>query len=98
MAFFDDRLAMPDRYGNDHRHTVVYGIRCVKMDPIVVLTTMGMLTEKLGLSSTGSTWFFEPLVVALPIPTLDHMTVVHALRSVQPPDNDLSASRTWSGP
>ncbi len=41
MAFFDDRLAMPDRYGNDHAHTVEYGIRCVKMDPIVVLTTMG---------------------------------------------------------
>src|SRR6202048_4798904 len=38
MAFFDDRLAMPDRYGNDHAHTVEYGIRCVKMDPIVVLT------------------------------------------------------------
>jgi alkanesulfonate monooxygenase SsuD/methylene tetrahydromethanopterin reductase-like flavin-dependent oxidoreductase (luciferase family) len=30
MAFFDDRLAMPDRYGNDHAHTVEYGIRCVK--------------------------------------------------------------------
>ena len=27
MAFFDDRLAMPDRYGNDHAHTVEYGIR-----------------------------------------------------------------------
>ena len=49
MAFFDDRLAMPDRYGNDHAHTVEYGIRCVKMDPIVVLTTMGMATTKLGL-------------------------------------------------
>ena len=49
MAFFDDRLAMPDRYGNDHAHTVEYGIRCVKMDPLVVLTTMGMVTEKLGL-------------------------------------------------
>ena len=49
MAFFDDRLAMPDRYGNDHAHTVEYGIRCVKMDPLVVLTCMGMATEKLGL-------------------------------------------------
>ena len=39
MAFFDDRLAMPDRYGNDHAHTVEYGIRCVKMDPVIVLTT-----------------------------------------------------------
>src|SRR3954454_16223691 len=36
MAFFDDRLAMPDRYGNDHAHTVEHGIRCVKLDPIVV--------------------------------------------------------------
>ena len=49
MAFFDDRLAMPDRYNNDHAHTVEYGIRCVKMDPVIVLTTMGMVTEKLGL-------------------------------------------------
>jgi len=32
MAFVDYRLAMPDRYGNDHAHTVEYGIRCVKMD------------------------------------------------------------------
>ena len=46
MAFFDDRLAMPDRYGSDHAHTVEYGIRCVKMDPIVVLTTMGMVDRK----------------------------------------------------
>ena len=30
MAFVDDRLAMPDRYGNDHLHTVEYGIRCVR--------------------------------------------------------------------
>ena len=50
MAFFDDRLAMPDRYGGDHAHTVEYGIRCVKMDPVIVLTTMGMVTEKLGLA------------------------------------------------
>ena len=32
MAFFDDRLAMPDRYGSDHAHTVEYGIRATKMD------------------------------------------------------------------
>src|SRR5215831_20941266 len=55
MAFFDDRLAMPDRYGDDHQHTVEYGIRCVKLDPVVVLMTMAMgyegptLRENLGL-------------------------------------------------
>ena len=61
MAFFDDRLAMPDRYGNDHAHTVEYGIRCVKMDPIVVLTMMGAASEKLGLASTCSTTYYEPV-------------------------------------
>jgi hypothetical protein len=26
MAFFDDRLAMPDIYSGDHRDTVAHGI------------------------------------------------------------------------
>jgi alkanesulfonate monooxygenase SsuD/methylene tetrahydromethanopterin reductase-like flavin-dependent oxidoreductase (luciferase family) len=88
MAFFDDRLAMPDRYGNDHRHTVEYGIRCVKMDPIVVLTTMGMVTEKLGLASTGSTTYFEPFDVARRFATLDLMTGGRAAWNVVTSVND----------
>jgi FMN-dependent oxidoreductase (nitrilotriacetate monooxygenase family) len=74
MAFFDDRLAMPDRYGNDHAHTVEYGIRCVKMDPLIVLTTMGMVTTKLGLGSTCSTTYYEPFDVARRFATLDLMS------------------------
>lgn len=74
MAFFDDRLAMPDRYGNDHAHTVEYGIRCVKMDPLIVLTTMGMVTDKLGLGATGSTTYFEPFDIARRFATLDLMS------------------------
>ncbi|MFM8615614.1 MAG: LLM class flavin-dependent oxidoreductase, partial [Alphaproteobacteria bacterium] len=34
LGFFEDRLSMPDRYGNDHHHPVEHGIRCVKLDPI----------------------------------------------------------------
>src|SRR5262245_51077876 len=64
LAFFDDRLAMPDRYGNDHAHTVEYGIRCVKLDPIVVLMVMGMATQRLGLGATCSTTYYEPFHVA----------------------------------
>ncbi|MDA9434590.1 LLM class flavin-dependent oxidoreductase [Bradyrhizobium sp. CCBAU 51627] len=74
MAFFDDRLAMPDRYGNDHAHTVEYGIRCVKMDPLIVLTTMGMVTDRLGLGATCSTTYFEPFDVARRFATLDLMS------------------------
>lgn len=74
VGFFDDRLAMPDRYGNDHRHTVEHGIRCVKMDPVTVLTVMGMATERLGLGATCSTTYFEPFHVARVFATLDLMT------------------------
>ena len=88
MAFFDDRLAMPDRYGNDHSHTVEYGIRCVKMDPIIVLTTMGMVTTKLGLASTCSTTYFEPFDVARRFATLDLMTGGRAAWNVVTSVND----------
>jgi len=32
LACFDDRLAMPDRYGDDFAASVRHGIRVVKMD------------------------------------------------------------------
>jgi FMN-dependent oxidoreductase (nitrilotriacetate monooxygenase family) len=74
LAFFDDRLAMPDRLGNDHAHTVEYGIRCVKLDPLVVLMAMGMATERLGLGATYSTTYYEPFHVARVFATLDAIT------------------------
>jgi FMN-dependent oxidoreductase (nitrilotriacetate monooxygenase family) len=73
LAFFDDRLAMPDRFGNDHTHTVEHGIRCVKLDPIVVLMTMGMVSQRLGLGATYSTTYYEPFHVARLFATLDLM-------------------------
>ena len=48
MAFFDDRLAMPDIYGDDHRETVANGVRAVKLDPTIVLMTMAAATPRLG--------------------------------------------------
>ena len=49
LAFCDDRLAMPDRYGDDFATAVRHGIRVVKMDLIPVLTAMGLATRHLGL-------------------------------------------------
>ena len=74
LAFFDDRLAMPDRLGGDHAHTVEYGIRCVKLDPMAVLMVMGMATQRLGLGVTYSTTYYEPYHVARLFATLDLMT------------------------
>ncbi|WP_424814370.1 LLM class flavin-dependent oxidoreductase [Roseococcus sp. YIM B11640] len=73
MAFFDDRLAMPDILGRDHAEAVRNGIRVVKMDPATILSAMGYATEKLGLGATYSTTYYEPFHVARVFATLDHM-------------------------
>jgi FMN-dependent oxidoreductase (nitrilotriacetate monooxygenase family) len=71
MAFFDDRLAMPDRYGDDHRATVEHGVRAVKLDPVAIATIMSMATRRLGLGATYSTTYYEPFHVARVFATLD---------------------------
>ncbi|MCA3420477.1 MAG: LLM class flavin-dependent oxidoreductase, partial [Roseomonas sp.] len=57
MAFFDDRLAMPDILGHDHAEAVRNGIRVVKLDLISILTALGLATSKLGLGGTYSTTY-----------------------------------------
>jgi len=88
LGFFDDRLAMPDRFGGDHAHTVEHGIRCVKMDPVAVLMTMGMATRRLGLGATCSTTYFEPFQVARQFQTVDLMTEGRAAWNVVTSMND----------
>ena len=91
IGFFDDRLAMPDLFTNDHRHTVEHGIRCVKMDPVTVLTVMGMATTRLGLGATRSTTYYEPFDVARTFATLDLMTDGRAAWNVVTSMNDREA-------
>lgn len=74
LAFFDDRLAMPDIYGHDHREAVENGIRVVKMDPISILTAIGCATKNIGLGATYSTTYYEPFHVARLFATMDLMT------------------------
>ncbi len=91
LGFFDDRLAMPDMFGGDHRHTVEAGIRCVKLDPVTVLTAMGMSTTRLGLGATYSTTYYEPFHVARVFATLDHLTAGRAAWNVVTSVNDNEA-------
>ena len=74
LAFFDDRLAMPDIYGADHRATVENGIRAVKLDPTPVMMAMAAVTTHLGLGATYSTTYYEPYHVARLFATMDLMT------------------------
>jgi FMN-dependent oxidoreductase (nitrilotriacetate monooxygenase family) len=82
---------MPDRYGNDHHHTVEHGIRCVKLDPIVTLTMMAAVTSRLGLGSTASTTYYEPFHVARTMQTLDLMSAGRAAWNVVTSLNDSEA-------
>jgi FMN-dependent oxidoreductase (nitrilotriacetate monooxygenase family) len=88
LAFFDDRLSMPDMYGRDHTHTVQHGIRCVKLDAVTVLTVMGMATQRLGLGATYSTTYYEPFHVARLFATLDLMSNGRAAWNVVTSLND----------
>src|SRR5262252_7742492 len=88
LAFFDDRLAMPDRYGTDHAHAVEHDIRCVKLHPIVVLMTMRMASRRLGLGATCSTTYYEPFHVARLFATVDLMTEGRAAWNVVTSLND----------
>jgi FMN-dependent oxidoreductase (nitrilotriacetate monooxygenase family) len=73
LAFFDDRLALPDRYGDDYEEAVRHGIRVVKMDLISIMTAMGLATKHLGIGGTYSTTYYEPFHVARVFATLDLM-------------------------
>lgn len=73
LAFFDDRLALPDLYTGHHADAVAAGVRAVKLDPSIILMSMGMATTKLGLGTTYSTTYYEPFHVARIFATMDLM-------------------------
>ncbi|MEO0799009.1 MAG: LLM class flavin-dependent oxidoreductase, partial [Pseudomonadota bacterium] len=41
LAFFDDRLALPDILGGDPTSALEHGVRVIKMDPATIVMTMG---------------------------------------------------------
>jgi FMN-dependent oxidoreductase (nitrilotriacetate monooxygenase family) len=92
MAFFDDRLAIPDSLGDSFDETLRHGIRAVKMDLIPILTAMGMATTKLGLGGTYSTTYYEPFHVARAFATLDLMIGGRAAWNVVTSLNDSEAA------
>jgi FMN-dependent oxidoreductase (nitrilotriacetate monooxygenase family) len=92
MAFFDDRLAIPDIYGGNHRDTVKHGVRAFKLEPTSVLMAMAMVTSRLGLGATYSTTYYEPFHVARLFATLDLMTKGRVAWNVVTSMNDSEAA------
>ncbi len=73
LAFFDDRLALPDLYTGNHLEAINNGVRAVKLDPATIVMAMGMATQRLGLGVTYSTTYYEPFHVARVFATMDLM-------------------------
>ena len=91
MAFFDDRLGMPEYHGGNFADAIANGIRCIKMDPIATLMPMAMATERLGLGATMSTTYYEPFHVARLFATFDLMTNGRAAWNIVTSLNDTEA-------
>ena len=91
LAFFDDRLGMPEFHGGRFAEAVEHGIRSVKMDPIACLMPIVAATERLGLGSTYSVTYYQPYHVARLFQTLDLMTKGRAAWNVVTSMNDIEA-------
>ena len=91
LAFIDDRLAMPSRFGDSFEAAVERGVRAVKLDLIPVLTAMGLATEHLGLGATYSTTYYSPFHVARLFSSIDHFTKGRAAWNVVTSLNDSEA-------
>lgn len=91
LAFFDDRLAMPDIYGGNPAEVVANGVRVVKLDPVATMMAMGFGTRYLGIGATASTTYYEPFDVARRFQTVDHMIGGRAAWNVVTSVNDAEA-------
>jgi FMN-dependent oxidoreductase (nitrilotriacetate monooxygenase family) len=92
LAFFDDRLAIPDRYGNDVSATLRHGIRAAKLDPVAAALTLGLATRHLGVGVTYSTTYYEPFHVARVFATMDLLLQGRAAWNVVTSLNDSEAA------
>src|SRR5580704_3734875 len=73
MAFFDDRLALPDLCTGPSCGRGRRGCARGEDGPPTILMTMGMVTQRLGLGVTYSTTYYEPFHVARLFATMDLM-------------------------
>ena len=75
LIFFADILAIPNRYEGKLDSQLRYGaLGSLRLDPLLVLSTMAASTKYLGLASTISTSYFHPFAVARAMATLDHLS------------------------
>ncbi len=91
LAFFDDRLSMPEFQSGNYGAAVENGVRCVKLDAMNCMMAIGMATNHLGLGVTYSTTYYEPFHVARSFATMDQLTGGRAAWNIVTSLNDAEA-------
>jgi FMN-dependent oxidoreductase (nitrilotriacetate monooxygenase family) len=75
LLFLADILSIPNRYEGRMDSQLRHGaLGAVRLDPLLVLSTIAAVTSRLGLASTVSTSYFHPFDVARSLATLDHLS------------------------
>jgi len=79
MLFLADILAIPRRYQDSMESQLRLGaLGALRLDPMIVLSSILATTNHLGLASTISTSYFDPYTVARSLATMDHLSAGRA--------------------
>jgi FMN-dependent oxidoreductase (nitrilotriacetate monooxygenase family) len=92
LIFFADKLAVPGRFPKSIEDNLRNGSwGAAHPDPLVLLASIAVATERIGLASTISTSYQSPFLVARSMGTLDHISKGRAAWNVVTSTEDSEA-------
>lgn len=74
LLFIADAVGQLDVFGGDASEALVRGVQTPVTDPLLAVSAMAAVTERLGFGITVSTTYESPYLLARKFSTLDHLT------------------------
>ncbi|GIF24049.1 FMN-dependent oxidoreductase (nitrilotriacetate monooxygenase family) [Actinoplanes tereljensis] len=74
LLFIADAVGQLDVFGGNARAALAHGVQTPVTDPLLVVSAMAAVTERLGFGITVSTTYEHPYLLARKFSTLDHLT------------------------
>lgn len=72
--FMADALGVLDVYQGSAAETLRHGVQTPNVDPLLLVSAMASVTDRLGFAVTVSTTYEQPYLLARKMNTLDHLT------------------------
>lgn len=85
LVFYADMAAVP---AGDSDALSRGATKAARIDPLVLITALGMATSRIGLGATASTSYWEPYNLARIVASIDHVTGGRAAWNVVTSDRD----------